>query len=66
MSALDQDLQRLALQEQLLLLSQFDEAVAWDLGTRIKHLCGARSVGLTIEIRRAKETLFLGSSSIPL
>jgi uncharacterized protein (UPF0303 family) len=58
MSTLDQDLQRLALQEQLLQLSQFDEAVAWDLGTRIKHLCEARSVGLTIEIRRAKETLF--------
>jgi uncharacterized protein (UPF0303 family) len=58
MSKLDQDLQRLALQEQLLQLSQFDEAIAWDLGMRIKAICEARQVGVTIEIRRAKETLF--------
>lgn len=58
MSKLEQDLQRLALQEQRLQLNQFDEATAWELGTRIKALCEARKVGVTIEIRRAKETLF--------
>ncbi|WP_342617715.1 heme-degrading domain-containing protein [Rhodoferax sp. GW822-FHT02A01] len=58
MSKLDQDMQRLALQEQLLQLSQFDETVAWDLGCRIKLICEARQVGVTIEVRRAKETLF--------
>ena len=58
MSKLDQDLQRLALQEQLLQLDQFDEATAWELGTRIKALCEARQVAVTIEVRRAKETLF--------
>jgi len=58
MSKLEQDLQRLALQEQLLQLSQFDETTVWELGTRIKALCEARKVGVTIEIRRAKETLF--------
>jgi len=58
MSKLDQDLQRLALQEQVLQLSQFDEATAWDLGCRIKAICEARNVGVTIEVRRAKETLF--------
>jgi len=58
MSKLEQDLQRLALQEQRLQLSQFDEATAWDLGTRIKAICEVRGVGVTIEIRRAKETLF--------
>ena len=58
MSKLEQDLQRLALQEQVLQLSQFDEATVWELGTRIKALCEARKVGVTIEIRRAKETLF--------
>jgi len=58
MSTLDNDLQRLALQEQVLQLERFDEATAWELGTRIKAICEARSVGVTIEIRRAKETLF--------
>jgi uncharacterized protein (UPF0303 family) len=58
MSALENDLQRLALQEELLQLNQLDETVAWELGTRIKRICEERQVGLTIEVRRAKETLF--------
>jgi uncharacterized protein (UPF0303 family) len=58
MSKLDQDLQRLALQEQLLQLDQFNETTAWELGTLIKRLCEARRVAVTIEVRRAKETLF--------
>lgn len=58
MSKLEEDLKRLALQEQVLQLNQFDEATAWELGCRIKALCEARKVGVTIEVRRAKETLF--------
>jgi len=58
MSTLEHDLQRLARQEQVLQLRQFDEATAWELGTRIKALCEARQVAVTIEIRRAKELLF--------
>ena len=58
MSTIEQDLQRLALQEQVLQLERFDETVAWELGTRIKAICEARAVGVTIEIRRSKETLF--------
>jgi uncharacterized protein (UPF0303 family) len=58
MSKLDSDLQRLALQEQLLQLDRFDEATAWELGEHIKRLCEARQVAVTIEVRRAKETLF--------
>ena len=58
MSKLDQDLQRLALQEQVLQLSQFDENTAWELGSLIKRMCEARQVAVTIEVRRAKETLF--------
>jgi uncharacterized protein (UPF0303 family) len=58
MSKLEQDLQRLALQEQLLQLRQFDETTAWELGTLIKRICEARGVAVTIEVRRAKETLF--------
>lgn len=58
MMSLDEDIQRLALQEQLLQLDRFDESTAWELGTRIKSICEARNQALTIEIRRAKETLF--------
>ena len=58
MGKLDLDLQRLALQEQRLVLERFDEATAWQLGTTIKALCEARQVAVTIEVRRAKETLF--------
>jgi uncharacterized protein (UPF0303 family) len=58
MATLDTDLQRLALQEQLLQLDRFDESTAWELGTAIKALCESRKQALTIEIRRAKETLF--------
>jgi uncharacterized protein (UPF0303 family) len=61
MSKLDQDLQRLALQEQVLQLERFDEATAWELGTLIKRLCEERGVAVTIEVRRAKETLFFYS-----
>jgi uncharacterized protein (UPF0303 family) len=58
MDKLDLDLQCLALQEQMLQLEGFDETTAWDLGTRIKAICEARQVAVTIEVRRAKETLF--------
>jgi len=58
MSTLHNDLQRLALQEERLQLDRLDEATAWELGSRIKSLCEARQQSLTIEVRRAKETLF--------
>ena len=58
MSNLDQDLERMALQEQVLQLERFDETTAWELGSTIKALCEARKVALSIDIRRAKETLF--------
>ncbi len=56
--SLEQDLQRLALQEQQLQFGGFDEATAWELGCCLKRLCEARKVAVTIEVRRAKETLF--------
>lgn len=57
-STIDQDLARIALQEQTLVLNEFTEATAWELGSRIKALCEARKLGVTIEARRGKETLF--------
>lgn len=58
MASVDHDLERLAWQEQRLVLERFDEATAWQLGASIKALCEARQQALTIEVRRAKETLF--------
>jgi len=39
-------------------IEAFSESIAWALGTRIKALCEARKVAVTIEIRRAGQTLF--------
>jgi uncharacterized protein (UPF0303 family) len=57
-NTIDQDLARIALQEQALQLNEFTEATAWELGTHIKVLCEARKVAVTIEVRRGKETLY--------
>ena len=55
---LETDLTRLALQEQRLQLDAFGPATAWELGTRIKALCEARSAAVAIEVRLSKETVF--------
>jgi uncharacterized protein (UPF0303 family) len=55
---LHQDIERLAHQERVLRFDRFDQACAWDLGTRIKALSEARGAALTIEVRLAKETVF--------
>ena len=57
-TTVDHDIARIALQEQTLLFNEFTETTAWELGTRIKNLCEARKVAVTIEVRRGKETLF--------
>ena len=54
----EKDLQRLALQEELLRFDRFDQTTAWELGTRLKSICETRGVGVSIEIRLAKETVF--------
>ncbi|MEY4882378.1 MAG: hypothetical protein RIS34_232 [Pseudomonadota bacterium] len=55
---LEQDIERLAKQEQVLRFDRFDHATAWELGTRIRALCEARGLALTTEIRLARETVF--------
>ncbi len=55
---IEQDIQGLALQEELLRFDQFDATTAWELGTRLKAIAQARGVGLCIEVRLAKETVF--------
>ncbi|GFM69268.1 UPF0303 protein R02983 [Pseudomonas cichorii] len=53
-----EDLQRIAVQEQVLQFKAFDNAAAWALGLRLKTLCEEAGVGTTIEIRLARETVF--------
>ncbi|MEY4748368.1 MAG: hypothetical protein RIQ60_582 [Pseudomonadota bacterium] len=55
---LQSDIERIALQERRLVLPGFDNAVAWQLGVRLKALAEERALALTIEIRLARETVF--------
>ena len=59
--SLDQDIERLAAQEQRLQLDRFDNAAAWELGTKVKAIAEARGVTLAIEVRLARETVFFCS-----
>ena len=45
--SLEQDIEKLAAQEQRLQLDRFDNAAAWELGTRIKAICEALGVAVT-------------------
>lgn len=56
---LDKDLATLALQEQRLQFDRFDATTAWALGSRLKALAETRGVAVTIEVRIARETVFL-------
>jgi len=47
------DLARIALQEQQLRFSAFDEETAWRLGLRLRALALERSLSLVIDIRRS-------------
>lgn len=52
------DLVRIALQEQQLQFTAFDEQAAWRLGLRLRELAAARSLGIVIDIRRPAQPLF--------
>jgi len=55
---LDRDIARLAEQESRLRFTRFDLATAWDLGSHLKAAAAAHGVGLAIEVRLARETVF--------
>jgi uncharacterized protein (UPF0303 family) len=55
---LDQDLEKIALQEKLLRFSHFDSEVAWALGTALKAAAEKRHVSVAIEIQLNGHTLF--------
>ena len=52
------DLARLAEQERQLRLPAFDQAAAWDLGTRLRSAAQARGAAVAIEVRLLRETVF--------
>jgi len=53
-----EDLARIALQEQQLKLSNFNEEIAWRLGARIRELAVDRNLGVVIDVRRFNQPLF--------
>lgn len=53
-----QDLQRIAYQEQVLQFATFDKSTAWELGQRLKSACEQAGVATAIEIRLARKTVF--------
>jgi uncharacterized protein (UPF0303 family) len=52
------DLELIAIQERELSLPQFDEEIAWALGTRLRELAFARHLPVAIEVRRQGQLLF--------
>lgn len=52
------DLKQLALQEQRLRFSRFDEETAWEIGSRFRALADARKLPIVIDIRLAARQLF--------
>jgi uncharacterized protein (UPF0303 family) len=56
--SLDQDLERIALQEQRLRFKRFDAALAWTLGERLKGAAETRKVSVAIDIQFHAQPLF--------
>jgi len=57
-SAREDDLAVIAMQESELCFDRFDEDVAWTLGTRLRTMAVARKAGVVIDIRRFGQSLF--------
>ena len=55
---LNEDLERVALQERELKLSKLDAQVAWELGTRLRTMAQERGLAIVIDVRRFGQPLF--------
>ena len=55
----DADIARIALQERRLVLTEFSVGSPWSIGCAIKSIAEARGETVTIEVRIARETVFL-------
>jgi uncharacterized protein (UPF0303 family) len=56
--ALSDDLAVIAVQENELQFSRFDEDAAWQLGARLRELAVLRKLGVAIDVRRFGQPLF--------
>jgi uncharacterized protein (UPF0303 family) len=52
------DLEKIAIQEETLVLQRFDYELAWRIGTRLRELALTRNHGLVIDLRRFGQPLF--------
>lgn len=59
--SIDQDIDKIALQEKYLQFTQFDSEVAWAVGSALKAAAEKRKVAVAIEIQLNGHTLFLYS-----
>jgi len=55
---LNEDLERITLQEHELQLTHMDEQVAWELGSRIRMIAKERGLSIVIDVRRFGQPLF--------
>jgi uncharacterized protein (UPF0303 family) len=55
---LNEDLERVALQEQELRLPRLDEQTAWELGVRLRKMAEERGLAVVIDVRRFGQPLF--------
>lgn len=55
---LQEDLERIALQERELLLPRLDAEMAWQLGMRLRTMAVERSLAVVIDVRRFGQPLF--------
>jgi uncharacterized protein (UPF0303 family) len=58
MMELSRDIEVIAAQERELVLPEFDEDVAWNLGLRLRELASPRLLPVVIEVRRFGQQLF--------
>src|SRR5271170_8242633 len=56
--SISEDLARIALQEQELQFTSFDEEAAWRLGSRLRSMAIARQFSIVIDVRRFGQPLF--------
>jgi uncharacterized protein (UPF0303 family) len=56
--SIEQDLEKIALQEKHLQFEQFDSGVAWDIGARLKAAAEKRGVAVAIDIQLSGHSLF--------
>jgi uncharacterized protein (UPF0303 family) len=67
MMELSRDIEIIAVQERELVLPEFDEEIAWKLGSRLRDLAASRLLPVVIEVRRFGQPLFYValSGSVP-